>query len=734
MSKQKKTLPTLAGTALITLITLTGTAWADTVLEEVVVTAQKREQSAQDVPLAMSTLTGSQLDRTALVEDIDAIVPSVQMSTSIGGLNAYIRGIGSSPIGAGADPSVAVHADGMYISRQGAQVAALYDVQRVEVVRGPQGTLYGRNATGGSLNIVANKPTEELEGYARVGYGNYDAVQADAAIGGPISDAVRGRLSFTSRQRDGFGINLANGEDIDDLDEVGVRGQLEFDLAENVSLHLLFDHFKGEDDSYGWHYFGAATPRPLTAIVLGSGGIPSDVRDVDAIQHPGRSNEVDRAVATLDWEINDSLAFKSITGYADFSGDLFTDISSGVPPGPPTPQFLGAVLRERETDWLSQELQLTWTTDRAVMLFGAYNYTEDISNVTDVPIPVLPLLGATGLGIIPVPFPADSALVQSGEGDIEAWALFANLDYEFTESLTATIGLRYSYEERSREGFSQLPTPFANTVIPALGEEDWDDWSPRFALNYTVSDDVMIYGSVSRGFKSGVLLVGSTNPVVDPETVTSYEVGLKSELFDRRAQLNVAAFYSDFSDLQTSRVAGNTTIIENSSDAEILGIEVDSIFVLTENLRVDMQFSWLDTEYDGYMTADPVRPLLGVIDLSGNQLAHAPELSTHIGIEQGIPFSSGAEVTLRLDWSWQDDEYFDPFNQEYTYQEAYHYLGAEARWVSPTGNWDVSVWGKNLTDEDVHSASVVSSDFLGYPRLGVLNPPATYGIDVRYSF
>jgi len=706
--------------------------------DEIVVTAQKREQNSLDVPMSITAVAGKELRAQGVknILDLSNVVPFVNISRNLGTPNIYIRGIGSSFLNVGGDPSIAFHSDGAYVSRARALISGLYDIERVEVLRGPQGTLYGRNATGGTVNIITRKPTDQLTGYARASLGNYDRHDLEAAVGGPIVDGLlKARLSLVSLNHGGFGRNVRLNEKIDNQAEWGARGQLLFEPADRFSILIIGDYYKADDNGFGWHISGPSVPGiPLTSVVLGGLGVPRNVRNIDSLVPSRRNVEIYGFSGTVDIGLTSNLSAKSITAYRNSVSDVKSDISGGVPPGPPTPKPLGSMAQFEDAHWFSEDAQLLWSSDKIHGLLGVYYFDEFLHGQVTVPFAVLPVIGSTGLGLLPVPFPANSLFQQLGTVKTKAWAVYANLEYQLTDRLSVIGGIRYSNEHRSRQGTFTAPTPFANTLIPSVGARTWDAFTPKGTIDYRIGDDLHLYATVGRGFKSGVLVAGSPNPAVEPETVTSYEAGLKGSVMDGAGQITFAGFYNDYKNLQLNRVVGASVLLENAANAKVSGIEADVRMRLSKTLSLDLQGTWVNSKFGKYDIVDPTRPTAGVQHLRGNHLPQAPEFTLHADIQKTFVLPGNSKIEARADWSWKDTTYFDPFNARNNYQPAYHYIGARLGWTSADDHLSVSLWGKNLTDKTVITAAAISSDFNGFPQLVSLNEPRTFGIDLEFRY
>jgi iron complex outermembrane receptor protein len=280
---------------------------------------------------------------------------------------------------------------------------------------------------------------------------------------------------------------------------------------------------------------------------------------------------------------------------------------------------------------------------------------------------------------------------------------------------------------------TQAPTPFAPTFIPNQASKSWDAWTPKVSLSYDFTDEILGYVSYSEGFKSGTF-VTNPNPPVEPEELTAYEAGIKSQWWNDRFQANVAGFIYDFKNLQTQRIVGSTIITENAASAEVNGIEAEFTALLGDTVEAALNLAWLDATYKEFVLADPTRLELGPLDLSGNRLSTAPEYSAHAALSKSFTLGNGSLVTLSGNWTWRDDQHYEPFNQPNTFQPAYDEYGARLSWLSADKKWQASAWGRNLNDETAIVNNLISTDVFGFPRLGAVNEPRTYGVDFEYRF
>lgn len=753
--------------AILALCIANQVAAAQLELEEVVVTAQKRAESLQDVSLAVSAVHGERLSDGQISDpgDMQAMIPNFSVGSDFGQAKIFIRGIGLNSSFAGIDPSVALHLDGAVVSQSYAQLGVFFDLERVEVLRGPQGTLYGRNATGGSVNLISKKPTDEFEGYANVTIGNYDRLNVEGAVGGPINDAVQGRLAFKTNSHSGYGKNEVSGADIDDENRQAFRAQLNFDLNDEMSL-LLSTDYATEDDASGQMHFidtyrefelrqlGIANEANLPAGVSimendvtladgsvvgvsrpapGLGGYASDERDVASEIEPRNDKESRSLTATFDWSLSDNWALKSIANYRDLQVLYQQDIDQ-------SRTVNDDIQKNRlDSEQFSEELQFIYGGDRLNGLIGLYYFNEDLLNDgNDIAFAMDDPATARN---------ERDFLLLFGDIDIEALGAFANFTYHFTDTLALKVGVRYSEETRKGETFFRAngekgacTDPSLNTAVvgECEDEETFTDTSPTIGFDWSASDDVLFYVSYSEGFKSGAISGGQRTPITDPELIESWELGLKGTFLDSRLRANASVFYYEIDDLQQSRSAPDpvtqtfVNIFENAASAEGSGVELEINWLLTEQFRIDGFVSVLDTEFTEFTTDNPLFAGNRLDDLAGNKAKQSPELSWNIHGQYDLGLANGGNLGLGVEVAFKDEQFFTEFNDEVDREDEYTLLNANIKYTSPDERFFVNVWGKNLTDELVYTGKFVIGSVVTIG--GTLLPPRTYGATIGYNF
>ncbi len=693
---------------------------------DIVVTAQKREGRLQDIPIAVSAIGSDEIDRRAVlsVSDLPALVPGVSVAQHAGYNRLFIRGIGLTSISNGQDPSVSFQVDGVVIGRPSAQLAAFFDIERIEVLRGPQGTLYGRNATGGSVNLITRRPTRDPSGYLDISYGNYDRLELSGAISGPLAkdSDVRARFAFQRVTRDGYGRNVTLNEEIDNQRSFAMRGTIEADLAENVDLAITADYAREKDGNYAFHGFGPyRSDVPLPGLLIGGTTLIGS-RDI-ASEVPIRNNRKFWGLSgTIGIDLGDSVRLQSITGYRNSMRSNTND-----PETTSSPIFAPTVSSEHAKQF-SQELQFLYDSERVKGVVGLFYYDEDLAAELDLAFPFVgSLLG----------FP-DADFHEDGTVRIKSYAAFTEWTVEPIDRVRLTAGLRYSKEKRDSLGtftiFNFLPPPNgANRVIPIDIGRSWDAFTPKFGIDYRPNDNLMLYASATRGFKSGVLLAGNPNPPVNPETIWAYEAGFKSTLADRRVQFNASAFYYDFTNLQVNKVVGNSIVTENAASARTKGFEVEFRAQPAEGIALNADLTFLDAKFQSFMTGHPARPELGQLDLSGNRLVNAPKWAFNAGAEFDLPVGLPGRLSLRGDMAYSSRVYFTEFNELSTSQKGVATVDVSLLYESDSG-WRASLFAKNIGNEKIASNLFVAAMATGYAINGGFKAPRTYGVRVGYSF
>lgn len=701
----------------------------DAAFGDIIVTASKRSDSLQRVPLAVSAIGGDALARSPItnLSDIQTSIPNINISARNSSGVVNIRGIGFDIVTAGAESSVAVHSDGVYLSRPTSALASLFDLERIEVARGPQGTLYGRNATGGAVNLISRRPSNNFGGYVNLTAGNYGAVAVEGAITGPIVDGVlSARIAAKVDEHDGYGTNYFNGRGIDDLKSRALRGSLLFTPAQGVSFLLIGDYYRRDDSSFPAH-FGGCDSIVCNANAAVSRGytVPANIRDVNNDVQPINDVKTFGFSLTSTFDLN----FATLTGITAYrKGATFFkyDWDASTLPGP----FL---TREENYKTFSQELQLGNRSGRLDWLLGLYYFHERNNARANGQF-------ASFLA------PAFTTYFQGGILTTDAYAAFGEGTYHLNDKFAVTVGARYSKEDkRIDDEFTYTRGPafiIARQAVPTSAiscvvcrglpnTASFDSFTPKFGAQYTPDSQRMIYVTVQKGFKSGGFAAGATTPSFDPETIWSYEAGLKATWLDRRLVTNISVYHYDYSSLQVGQVVGTATLINNAAKAKVDGIEGEAKLKLGSHVEVDAHGAYNHARFAAFSSANANVNISLIRDLSGNLLSNAPKLTGALGIQYHTP-ALGGEVTLRGDVFGSSRVYFSPFNTLLNNQAPYALENLTARYEKD--KWFVSVFVNNLSDRTVRSGSYVQSTLLGGFINMQLLPPRTLGGKVGFSF
>lgn len=680
-------------------------------VEEIVVTAQRRSENRQSVPISVTAVSAAQLEQAGVTSssDLSVIAPAVRVSTGLGGADISIRGV--SGTGSGADePANAVYIDGVYQSSPTASLFEFNNIERVEVLKGPQGTLFGRNAAGGLIQVITRPPQFSPDLKVEAGYGNYDTAQgnlyATTPLGSNVAIDIAGSIDH---QNDGWGRNTATGRDAYRGDHAGARSKLLWNISSDTSLTLA-----------------ALFSRTYSPSLQGGGLLPGELT-VTGFMNPGyfllNRNTDDRAgtnqqnyAATLKHEFTWA-TFTSITSRDDVRFHVSKDLDMS-----PVPVLDLRINSDAKT-W-TQELQLASAAGSPVTWTGGFFYYYN-RLLTDP-------LRVTGLAVAPLQY-ADTY----SDAVTRSYAAYGQATFAVLDRTHLTAGVRYTRDERRIDFTTQISVPdVPPTRFPTQkttnSKPTW-----RLALDRQLAADVLVYVSDSRGFKSG--LFNATNPGLpsaEPETVDAYEVGLKSELFDHRLRANLSAFYNDVKDIQLRGVPrGLTTpIFYNAANANFKGVDLEVEAVPVERLKAQANVAYLYGRYGAGFTnalfySVPPAPLggldAGIGDASGNQPVLAPKWAASLSAQYVIPSPAG-DFELAGTYSFSDSFFFDPQNR--VRQPAYSLVNASITW-NALAHLRVVIWGKNLSDRHYYT-NIEPSNFGDeyYPAA-----PRTFGGTIRWT-
>ncbi len=734
-------------------------------LEEVVVTAQRVEESLQRAALPVSALSGDAVSDAGVtrVQDLSALVPSLQVSAAAGPYPLlYLRGVGNFNGNALSDAAIAVNLDDVVLARPSGVGGHFYDLDRVEILKGPQGTLYGRNATGGALNLITRKPTQELGGDATLDVGNEGLVRFEGAVNLPLGDTVAARAAAQIVEHDGY---FSDGTD----DEKSQAGRLQVNFTPNDAFSLLastdYYHMGGKgvgatilDPAGGFTAAGAragAASDPINAIYSQTliftagdfyGPLLQKALFVPTPVKLTQDNTYWGASVTLDWK-TDAGTLTVIPAYRHGEIDYFSV----------APSFL---IDQEETDKQSSlEVRFASNTDRTVnYLLGAYYLDEDIDST-------------------PTYDQQYNASAQDYNPTTKSYAGFGRITFKLSDAFRLTGGVRYTHDDKDFEGVlnaaqvlcpgvfipppagpqfcfggvGQVTIPGAPIVLDT--SKTWSETTWRAAAEWDVAPQSLLYASVETGFKAGGFFFSHDDPTYDPEKITAYTLGSKNRFLDDRLQLNGEAFYWKYKDQQISHLGRDSTgtVIfptENVGKATMKGIELELQFLATTNTLLAADVQYLDAEYDEFVYnlpnfgpppgtscpfvgAPPPTPF--IVDCSGKTPPQSPEWTFNLGIQQKLPLGNGGRFVFDAHTHYQSDTLTGLEFLDLEVQDAYWMSGASIAYDSPS-HWSVSAYIENIEDEDVMQSTFPNPLAGATLTAATLRPPQTYGIRFAVNF
>ncbi len=735
-------------------------------LEEIIVTATKREESIQDVPISISAYSGDFLENSDIrtLQDLSLYAPNFTMAYSSQATNAriFVRGVGS--VGnSGIETSVGVFVDGVYYPRPGSVIGNLLDIETAEVLRGPQGTLFGRNTAVGALNLTTRDPSDEFEGYVQVGAGDNGAYSLEGVINAPFSEKVAGRFAAKYAERDGYGFNTFTDEEVGERDDLTIRGKLGIDFTDNVYGTLTLDYNEVNSGGQGMELL-PETASPVfdgTMIALfGEAVTTSDGYDQVINQDHQDSLEDEQWGIAFDVEFAaGNHTIRSITAYRDWEAN---NRESAM-------RITGDVLprnHDYTTETISQELQLLSPTDQSLTyVMGLFYYEEDydidedFDAGVDACVPVVAALagmGAAALCASQSQFPAtDSDYTQ----ELTSAAVFAQATYNFTERFSMTFGGRYT--DDSKDGAFVQTNP--NAVIGSLfraPEEVPDLSSDDSAFTWLVNasfhptDDVMLFATASTGFKGGGFnsggsgaALGRDRRIFQEEESTNYELGIKSTLGGGRATLNVTLYHTELDDFQDRSFDGLSFLTRNAGERTQQGFEADFIWNPVDSLTLFGGVSYLDAEFDSFDEASPLPGDTEPQNLSGQTPHFSPEWQGSLVAEWRAPLGSGnLEWFLRPEYTYIGEQNIGGntnLNPQ-SLQDSYGLVNLRLGIGAADGRWQLTAYGKNLSDEgycEVLFDQPLGEQFGGVdpvantvPQRWSVGGPEIYGASFRWNF
>ena len=705
------------------------------VLEEVLVTAQKREENLQDVGLSVSALSGDQLQALNLNNTIQVTqqIPGLQVSTYMPGFTIFnLRGISQNNFQDNLEPPIAVYVDDVYTSNMNAVNAQMFDMNSVEVLRGPQGTLYGRNATGGLVHYRTNQADEtDLNGYIRASVGEFGNQAIEGAVGGG-SERVRLRVAGMYETHDGYikpgfwaGPDIeASGRNAGGADGYSLRGNLQVDVTSNTLLTLGATYLEDDRVPTGQYVVRFADQNPETSFGQNAGApITGDVhRHASDANYPGMDRDSTTLSAKLSHAFDNGLSLDYIGAWNDMYKYYIEDAGGGLV------YFPFSTQAEYET--ITHEIRLSAENERLKWQAGAYFLDIDYSGIAVVAGPAI-VGDSTG------------EVHQAAAIDSENWSIFGEVELALSERVTAIAGLRWSQDDKTiryrntAENFSEAPLPdgtilfdladqiAANPSYANVDEVDYGDWAGRFQLNYAL-ESALLYASVNRGIKGGNWSPSSSVSLDDfqhkEEVIWSYETGYKGVFMDGAMRFNAGAFYYDYEDYQAFSLTGATPQITNQ-DATVYGGEVELVVLPNSNWDISLGLSLLESEVD---FIPGVSPGTGAYD---TELPQAPAMSFNYLVRYNVDLMGG-NVAFQLDGVHNDDQYFEGSNAEVSLQEAYSVANLSVGYSTDT--FSLTAWVKNAGDEDylLYNLDIAYAGFIEQ----VYAPPRQYGVTAQLNF
>ena len=704
-------------------------------IEEVIVTGLRRAETVMQTPAAISALSADFLESKGLSDmtQIQHAVPSLHFGEAYANRNIAIRGIG----GFLEQPGVITSLNGVVQPSDTSSQISQLDLERIEVLRGPQGTLLGRNATGGAVNFIAASPTEDFYGKIKVGYAEFDQKSVEFVASGSVSDRLGIRLAANHLDAgEGWVNNLVAGDnDLMMGEKTNVRLIMTAQVTDSMDAELMIGHSEQSGRWTHWAMikehiaYGTATGLPSVSVVNDPAGEPIlysvNPHEVYMKGPINTDRELDMYSLTMNWDL-ETFSIKSITAFQDWSNseDLPADSTSS---GILQRSTLGA------NESFSQEITISGQFDKLDWIVGGF-YMDD-ERTDDFKVSFSEALPAFGIA------PVITNLRPLY--DNKARAVFADMTYSMSEDLRLGLGLRHTREEKTHGTIGTFSADFGAGLValtkscepdwPRAFVQSWEDSSNtmRASAEYDATDTSMVYMSFSEGFKSGGANNGDCNAPWNPETVEATEVGYKASFADGSTTIRAAAFYYDYSDFQLLQVRNFAGIITNAGDAEVKGLEVEMTSAVNENWLINSGITLLDSEYGDFLNEDLLRPGT-LFQNKGNSLNNAPETSLTLGITYSTELSSGGAMALSLDGSYRSRIYFREFGIADDSQEAYTIVNFNANWKSSDKETSARFFVTNLTDED-HITGMYGLQTT-YGRQGTWNMPRQVGLELTRFF
>jgi iron complex outermembrane recepter protein len=753
---------------------LPATSWSQDTLEEIIVTASKREESMQDSPIAVTAITGEQLLRAGVVDPdtLAELVPNMDVNSEANrdGLIIVIRGIAGTDVRNGADPTTAFHVDGNYVPRLSGANAYFFDTERVEILRGPQGTLYGRNSTSGVVNVITRKPVlGEFSTNGEITVGNFQSFIAQGGVSVPLSETLAFRGAFMRNSHDGYRNNKGPGSvgivtNGDDADETAYRAHLLWSPSDSTSVLFTGEWYRRGGVGQVLSFTELAFNDPGT-----SGAVPSpNPADASPLNTQGQRDNRDR---NFRLELNHSMNWADVFYQAAYRNHrrFYVDDNDGTALVVNSIPATGSIVETTESETYSHEVRLTSNNDSAFQwILGGFYMKEEIDGDFQVFLPRDPSVnfGPGGSGF-------DQQIVQFIDRGLtnESTAAFLNTTYQLTDRVRLTAGLRWTQDDKDKGGrfgntttgsvfnvtfhnfaLNRFITPSPPFPIPQVSTPRWTETTWKVGLDFNLSDTTMAYATAGTGYKSGGWNRGSQGATTDgtlftfqPETVTSYEIGVKSDLLEGRARLNVAAFLYDYEDMQVASIftapSGiRTNITNNAASSTVSGLEAEGTMLFGESGTATIALGYLNTEFDTFVGfVDDLTG--GTFDVAGNDLPRAPAFNATVGLIPTVWHGMNGSWTPQVQFHYETDSFFSPLNRPGPEErDAYTKTNLTLMYEHDDGVWYAEAFIYNLENDDVKNsggcgAAVGSASAAPNPIqncTATYEPPRTFGI--RFGF
>jgi len=700
-------------------------------LEDIVVTAQRRQENMQDVPIAITAVSSARLAAANITSaaDIGTLTPSLSLSQVAGTLQPHIRGVGTSSSGPGIENPVAMYLDGVYIASGTSSLLTLNNIERVEVLKGPQGTLFGRNATGGLIHVITKDPAHDPAMTLNMGYANYETVTANAYVTSGLSDQIAADISVRyEHQGEGWGRNLYNGKDVNRTDhDFAIRSKLLFEPGDATKIRLAVDY--SDRAAYDAQHWIPGYPITFNNAYFGGpfdqGGpfdINKNVDETSRLRSGGVSLQINHDAG--------SIAIQSITAWrkAKYDFDLDLDL---------TPLSLIRCCGTVRAEQLSEEIQLSSTGGgplkwvAGLYLFSAKDQYDPLDIILDGPVSPVP-------GVSFDIHDVNAVKTRSA-------AAYGQASYEIADGTTLTLGGRFTYEDRRLSGTETIliggsasasyPLPSPGSGIPA--KIDFRRFNYRIALDHKFGRDILGYISYNTGFKSGGYnLSSSANQPYKPESIRAAEAGLKTQMFDRRLRFNIAAFHYKYSNIQVSNYTDGTILIGNGAAAKIYGVDFDADLVLGSGFSLNGGVGYIHDRFTSYPDAPFYSGFGGCAaapgsfcnqSAKGNKLGQTPTWSYTVGANYKAVFDAGS-LDFNVLYSYSSRWYGSADN--FSFQPGFGLLNASIQYSHGNGDWSIRLWGKNLTKE-IYATGILEANHGVLRQIGA---PRTYGVTLGTKF